>query len=71
LRNPISKKPITKRSGGMAQGIGPEFKSQYHRTKKKQPRLMSIALKDCTRNPSNEKKHFFTWKEKYQGWGCD
>jgi hypothetical protein len=29
-RDPISKIPITKKGlGGMAQGVGPEFKSQY------------------------------------------
>jgi hypothetical protein len=31
LRDPISKQLITKRSGGVAQGIGPEFKSQYQK----------------------------------------
>jgi hypothetical protein len=31
----ISKKPITeKRAGVVAQGTGPEFKSQYHKKKK-------------------------------------
>jgi hypothetical protein len=29
------KKPITKRAGGMAQGVGPEFKPQYQEKKKK------------------------------------
>jgi hypothetical protein len=29
LRDPILKIPITKRSGGVAQGEGPEFKPQY------------------------------------------
>jgi hypothetical protein len=37
-RDPISKRPITKkkqnRIGGVAQGEGPEFKSQYHKKKK-------------------------------------
>jgi hypothetical protein len=28
-RDPISKKPITKGTGGVAQGTGPEFKPQY------------------------------------------
>jgi hypothetical protein len=28
-RDPISKKPITKRADGMTQGVHPEFKSQY------------------------------------------
>jgi hypothetical protein len=31
LWDPISKKTITKRAGGVAQGEGPEFKSQYHK----------------------------------------
>jgi hypothetical protein len=29
------KKPITKRAEGMTQGVGPEFKSQYLKEKKK------------------------------------
>jgi hypothetical protein len=29
------KKPFTKRAGGVTQGIGPEFKSQYHTHKRK------------------------------------
>jgi hypothetical protein len=28
---PYLKKSITKRSGGVAQGVGPEFKSQFHK----------------------------------------
>jgi hypothetical protein len=28
-------KPFTKKAGGVAQGIGPEFKPQYHKKKKK------------------------------------
>jgi hypothetical protein len=34
-RDPISKKPITKRAGRVTQGIGPEFKPQYRKKKKK------------------------------------
>jgi hypothetical protein len=30
----MSKKLITKRAGGVAQGVGPEFKTQYHMEKK-------------------------------------
>jgi hypothetical protein len=38
-QNPISKKkPITKRAGGMAQGEGPEFKPQYRKKQKKNPK---------------------------------
>jgi hypothetical protein len=32
--NPISKKPITKRAGGVAQDVGPEFKSNTAKKKK-------------------------------------
>jgi hypothetical protein len=35
-RDPISKEPIIKKAGGVAQGVGPEFKPQYlKKTKKK------------------------------------
>jgi hypothetical protein len=33
-RDPLSKIPITKKAGGVAQGEGPEFKSQYLKKKK-------------------------------------
>jgi hypothetical protein len=32
-RDPISKNPFIKRAGGVAQGIGPEFKPQYSKNK--------------------------------------
>jgi hypothetical protein len=32
LQGPISKIPNTKRAGGVAQSVGPEFKPQYHKT---------------------------------------
>jgi hypothetical protein len=35
LQDPISKKHITKRAGRVAQGVGPDFKHQYWRKKKK------------------------------------
>jgi hypothetical protein len=35
LRDPISKTPITKRAGGVVQGVGPEFKPQYHKKKER------------------------------------
>jgi hypothetical protein len=41
LRDPISKIPNTKRAGGVAQGVGPEFKPWYHKKKKK---LFLISL---------------------------
>jgi hypothetical protein len=44
-QDPISKIPITKKSrgsaGGVAWGIGPEFKPQYHMGKKKE-KILSI-----------------------------
>jgi hypothetical protein len=33
-QDPISKISFTKRAGAMAQGEGPEFKTQYHKKKK-------------------------------------
>jgi hypothetical protein len=34
-QDPISKKTLShKRAGGVAQGVGPEFKPQYHKKKK-------------------------------------
>jgi hypothetical protein len=35
MRPYLEKKPLTKRAGGVAQGVGPEFKPQYHKKKKK------------------------------------
>jgi hypothetical protein len=35
LRGPILKNPSQKRAGGVAQGVGPEFKPQYCQKKKK------------------------------------
>jgi hypothetical protein len=35
LQDPISKLPITKRTGGVTQGLGPKFKPQYQRGKKR------------------------------------
>jgi hypothetical protein len=32
-RDPILKKPSQKRAGGVVQGVGPEFKPQYHQKK--------------------------------------
>jgi hypothetical protein len=43
LRDPISKKKISqKRAGGVAQGVGPEFKPQYRKKKKKEEELLVI-----------------------------
>jgi hypothetical protein len=34
-KDPVLKNPSQKRVGGMAQGVGSEFKPQYHQKKKK------------------------------------
>jgi hypothetical protein len=35
----LSKKKSRQRAGGVAQGVGPEFKPQYHKQKQKKPLL--------------------------------
>jgi hypothetical protein len=37
LQDPISKILNRKRAGGVAQGVGPEFKTQYNNNNKKRP----------------------------------
>jgi hypothetical protein len=34
-RHYLEKNPSQKRAGGVAQGVGPEFKTQYHNNKKR------------------------------------
>jgi hypothetical protein len=51
LRDPISKIPNTKRAGGVAQGVGPEFKPQY-RKKKKEKKELLLGMVAHTCNPS-------------------
>jgi hypothetical protein len=43
------KYPSRRRAGGVAQGEGPAFKSQYHKKKKKYCKITSLmaALKKC------------------------
>jgi hypothetical protein len=43
-QDPVSKIPVTKRAGRVAQGEGPEFKPQYHKKKKKEKKPLSIIL---------------------------
>jgi hypothetical protein len=43
--DPISKTSNTKRAGGVAQGVGPEFKPRYHRKKKGMASLRKIFAK--------------------------
>jgi hypothetical protein len=41
VRETVSRKnPSQKRAGGVAQGVGPEFKLQYHKKKKKKKVLL-------------------------------
>jgi hypothetical protein len=40
--DPFSKNPSQKRAGGVAQGVGPEFKPQYRKKKKKRKRTAHI-----------------------------
>jgi hypothetical protein len=42
-RDPISKKPNTKTAGGVAPDVGPEFKLQYHKKKKRKHILTSLT----------------------------
>jgi hypothetical protein len=46
LRDPILKIPITikKRAGGLAKGVGPEFKPQYHKKKKKMVTWLMVII---------------------------
>jgi hypothetical protein len=47
------KTPITKRPGGVTQGVGPEFKPQYHKEKKKVPCPPYIIFFKNNKNPSS------------------
>jgi hypothetical protein len=44
LRNPNVKIPDTKRTGGVAQDVGPEFKPQYRKKKKTVHKLGAVVL---------------------------
>jgi hypothetical protein len=44
LRDPISKNPSQKMAGGVAQGLGPEFKPQYCKKKEHILSLQSIFI---------------------------
>jgi hypothetical protein len=44
-QDPISKKPFTKRAGGVAQGVS-EFKPQSHKKKKKKVKTNKKKTKD-------------------------
>jgi hypothetical protein len=58
-KDPISKTPSQKRAGGVAQGIGPEFKPQYHKKEKKRMSLSfqkSLKFKDVVMKFSKNEK---------------
>jgi hypothetical protein len=48
--------PFTKRAGGVAQGVGPEFKPQYRKKKKENKKSMDIeqGVMVHTYNPSTQ-----------------
>jgi hypothetical protein len=43
LWDPISKNPSPKRAGGVAQGVEPEFKPQYHKKIKERSKMSSMT----------------------------
>jgi hypothetical protein len=49
LQDPILKNPITKRAGGVVQGVGPEFKPQYCKTTTtKKSKIQTKGLRHCS-----------------------
>jgi hypothetical protein len=44
VRPHLEKNPSQKRAGGVAQGIGPEFKLQYHTQKKSQNKQGNVYI---------------------------
>jgi hypothetical protein len=40
----ISKNPSHKRAGGVAQGVGTEFKLQYHKKRKKKKKTQKVLF---------------------------
>jgi ribosomal protein L44E len=44
-KTPSQKNPSQKRAGGVAQGVGPEFKPQYHQKKREKKKLLGIIIK--------------------------
>jgi hypothetical protein len=49
---PVSIKSFKKRAGGVAQGIGPEFKPHYHKKKEKK-KVIGIKFVDSYRMDNN------------------
>jgi hypothetical protein len=59
LEDPILKKnPSQKRAGTVAQGIGPEFKLQYCKKKKRKKKNVNLCSKDIEANSFSEPKLF-------------
>jgi hypothetical protein len=53
-RDPTSKNPLTKNwAGRVAQGVGSEFKPQYHKKKKKERKKENVHAKKLPPSPSN------------------
>jgi hypothetical protein len=46
LQNPILKNPSQKRTGGVVQGVGPEFKPQQCKKKKKKKKQVKTVLEN-------------------------
>jgi hypothetical protein len=62
MRPYLEKNPSQKRAGGVAQGVGPEFKSQYCKKKKKRQEdpfcsLVTIPTMIPSTKESRDRKH--------------
>jgi hypothetical protein len=64
--NYLKKKKLRKRSGGVTQGIGPEFKTQYHTHQKKvhifAASFLSLPLTGIRRNKGTDSLMFSALK---------
>jgi hypothetical protein len=47
LQDPILKNPSQERAGRVAQGVGPEFKPQFHKKKKKKKKKKETMKPAC------------------------
>jgi hypothetical protein len=61
------KNPSKKRAGRVAQGVGPEFKTQYRKKKKRVKQACHSATLALTSPPSN---YLFTWLTPQQREWC-
>jgi hypothetical protein len=44
LRDPIKKNPSHKRAGGVALGVGPEFKPQYCKKERNKQKRLKVSV---------------------------